>query len=241
MIDKKTGSLSLVIPVFNEKDLIADSIKNCYESLVRDFEDFELILVDDGSIDGTGEAMESLARDNNRIRVIHNGRNLNVGVSIIRAFEISSKGYLVHNAADLPLNPKDIPRLIRDLAVDCDVLVLERERYEGSTLWRKITSGINRLLIHMLFPIASRGIRDMNFTQIYRREAFGPIAPLSRSPAFTTPEMILRARYKGLNIRTATVYYSPRSKGKGAFGKPRDILWSLYDMLRFRLKSWRGL
>jgi len=65
--------------------------------------------------------------------------------------------------------------------------------------------------------------------------------PLAKSPAFTLPEMILRAIKLNLNVHAETVAYRSRPSGKGAFGKPHDVLWTLYDMLRFRLKVWNRL
>ena len=240
MTRKITKSISFILPVFNEKNLIVDTLRRCNEILSRDFEDFEIILVDDGSVDGTGEIIEELAKGNNRIRIIHNDINLNVGISILRALALSTKDYVIHNAVDLPLDPEDIAGLVDKSMGNNDILVLERKAYSGSTLWRKIASKINRALLHIIFPIASHGVRDMNFTQLYKREILKDIMPLAMSPEFTTPEMILRAKYKGLRVKSVLVDYWPRTAGKGAFGKPHDILWSLYDMFRFRLKSWKG-
>ncbi len=78
----------------------------------------------------------------------------------------------------------------------------------------------------------------MNYTQIYKKNIINKIIPIAKSPAFTTPEMIIRARYLKLSVKTVTARYYPRSIGEGAFGKPHDILWSLYDMVRLRLKLW---
>lgn len=239
MAKKNTSSISLILAVYNEINIIEKAVKYCNEVLSRDFEDFEIILVDDGSVDGTGDVMEEFVKGNSRIRVVHNNINLNLGISILRALALSTKDYVVYNAVDLPLDPKDITWLIEKYIIDCDVLVLERKIYSGATLWRKIASKVNRAFIRILFPIASRGIKDMNFTQFFRREVIKNIMPLARSPAFTPPEMILRARYKGLRVKSVLVDYWPRTLGKGAFGKPHDILWSLYDMFRFRLKSWK--
>jgi undecaprenyl-phosphate 4-deoxy-4-formamido-L-arabinose transferase len=144
----------------------------------------------------------------------------------------------VHNAVDLPLAPGDIAGLVRGMN-GCDLLILQRSTYAGYMKWRIVTSLINRLLLKILFPRAVKGMVDLNFTQIYRTEIIPRIIPLAKSPAFTTPEMIIRAKYLKLNVKTALVDYKPRLTGKGAFGKPHDILWSLYDMLRFRVKSWR--
>jgi hypothetical protein len=92
------------------------------------------------------------------------------------------------------------------------------------------------MLLKAFYSKASAGITDFNFTQIYRRDIIRKILPLAKSPAFTTPEMILRAVYTGLEVKTAKAIYEPRKQGKGAFGKPHDMIWSFYDMARFRVR-----
>ena len=228
----------MILSVFNEKDLLEKAVHHAREILSRDFGQFELILIDDGSDDGTGELMEKLAENDDRIKVRRNPVNLNVGVSIQTGMVMATKQYVLFNGIDLPLAVEDIAGLIMKMK-DCDVLVLERKSYAGYTSWRWLTSKINRFFLWFFFRC--RPIRDMNFTQIYRRDIIDKILPLAKSPAFTLPEMILRAIKLNLNVRAETVAYRSRPSGKGAFGKPHDVLWTLHDMLRFRLKVWKRL
>lgn len=238
-MEKLSESISLIIPVYNEKKLIRPCLLRCLEALSRDFKDFEIILVDDGSTDETAEIIEEFRKSDERIKVTYNIINLNVGISIQRGLASANKDFVLHNAADLPLAPEDIAGLMPFLK-EYDILVLERKSYSGYSMWRWIVSRINRALLHMLFPIISRGIGDFNFTQIYRRNILPDIMPVAKSPAFSTPEIILRAKYNNLRIKSITVDYRPRTMGESAFGKPHDILWSLYDMVCFRFKYWRG-
>lgn len=238
MTNKILESISVILPVYNEKNLVETAVKDSLQLLSQNFSDFELILIDDGSTDGTGDIMEELARSDKRIHLLRNNINLNVGISIQRGMAIAAKYFVVHNAVDLPLSIEDIAGLIKH-AIDCDILVLERKYYAGYTLWRKITSKINRVLLRVLFGYGD--IRDMNFTQIYKRDIIPKILPLGKSPAFTTPEMILRAKRLGFCVKSILVDYQPHTVRKGAFGKPHDIIWSFYDMLRFRLTVWKNL
>jgi glycosyltransferase involved in cell wall biosynthesis len=238
MPEKNYESISLVLPVKNERNLLEPTVRHCVQVLSRDFADFELILIDDGSTDGTDDIMDNLAKNDERIHVLHNFINLNVGISVQRGMAVATKDFIVHNAVDLPLSVEDIARFIYHIK-ECDMLVFERKSYAGYTVWRWIISKINRMFLRVLFGYGK--IKDMNFTQIYRRNIIPAISPLARSPAFTTPEMILRANRLGLRVKSITVDYQPRTTGKGAFGKPHDILWSFYDMLRFRLKVWKKL
>ena len=224
------------MPVYTEKDLLAEAVKLSDEALSRDFTDHEIILIDDGSAPEEGTLMDSLANQNERLTVIHNLETLNIGISLQKGLLKAKNDILVYNSVDLPLSPDDIGPLTKELGNN-DLLVLQRRIYAGATLWRKITSKINYLLLKALFPFAGAGIRDFNYTFLIKREILGKIMPLSKSPAFTQPEIILRARYNKLSVITRQTDYHARKSGKGSLGKPRDILWSLYDMFRFRFLS----
>ena len=239
MKEKKSSSISLVLPIYNEQGLIEKAVERCLEALSSDFEDFEIILIDDGSNDQTGEIIDQYAERNKQIRALHNKVNLNFGASIQRGIAAAQKDYILPTAIDLPLEPKDIASLIERMHC-LDLLVLERRIYSGATLWRKVTSKINRLMLHIFFPSATANLRDLNYTQICRRAVVPMIMPLAKSPAFTLSEMILRAKYNKLRVDSADVDYHHREKGKAALGKPYDIIWAVSDMFRFWIKSLRG-
>jgi glycosyltransferase involved in cell wall biosynthesis len=234
----RDAGLSVVIPVYNEKELLSPAIKRTMDALSSGFSDYELIIVNDGSDAANTLEINRAAGSRPGVKVVSNDINLNLGVSIQRGFMAASKDYVLFNSIDLPLAPEDYPALI-EKARGLDMLILQREVYAGASLWRKITSRSNLILIKTLFPGASRGIRDFNYTFIFRRDIRPKVMPVSKSPAFTQPEMILRAVYHKLKVKAVTVPYHPRTAGKPSFGKPHDILWSTYDMLRFRLLSFR--
>ena len=233
-------SISCVIPVYNEKALLSEALNRCLNSLQVQFVDFEVILLDDGSSDGTGAMADELSATlgGGHVLVMHNGINLNLGISIQRGFASATKEYVVFDSIDLPLMPEDFGGLLADMG-DADLLVIEREQYPGATVWRKITSFVNRMLLHMLFPVLTRNVSDLNYTLMFRKSIWDRIQPLAKSPAFTQPEIILRALQKGLKVKATRAAYHARTVGKGSLGRPHDIIWSMYDMVRFRILTLR--
>jgi len=149
--EKTALSLSLIIPVYNERVLLAKATEHCLDELQKYFSNFELILVDDGSTDGSGELLKQTAKKDPRIMVIENGINLNVGISIQRAIKAATKDFVVHNGIDLPLAIADIAKQLPEMTTT-DVLIFERSYYNGATSWRKVTSFLNRTLLMLLFP-----------------------------------------------------------------------------------------
>lgn len=236
-MSKTSKSLSLIIPVYNEEKLIGPSLDHCISALNDSFENYEIILIDDGSKDNSFMILNNFQQKFHQIKVIQNNINLNQGISVQRGYSIAKNQYAVHNGIDLPLNPVVLKGLV-DSMDDIDVLILERKVYQGASLWRRITSKGNILMRRILFPVLTRGVHDMNFTQIYRKEIIPIVMPLAKSPAFTTPEMIFRAKLSNLKVKTIEIDFGARTVGKGSLGKLHDILWSFYDMVRFRFIMW---
>ena len=228
-------SVSVIIPCFNEGKYVYEQIRYCLVCLSEAFENYEMILVDDGSFDETTKELERLKQDFQHVVVLHNHVNLNMGISVQRGMAVAQNEYITFNAVDLPFDPKKLRRLIEKME-DADVLVVQRREYLGTTNWRRFLSFINRGIMRICFPVVKSGIKDTNYVQIYRKKYIDKLLPFAKSPIFTWPEMIFRARYLGLRIKTVTTEYHPRVQRKGAFGKPNDILWGIYDMFRFRIK-----
>jgi undecaprenyl-phosphate 4-deoxy-4-formamido-L-arabinose transferase len=231
-------SLSLVIAGYNEEKNIANAVGACVAALGRAFAEYEIILIDDGSGDGSAAVMRDMAALYPKVRVELNYANLNFGASVLRGLLMAKHEYVIYNAMDLPLDPELIKGIV-DEAARYDVLVLERENY-AATGWRQLTSLINRGILAVLFPGAMRGTPVVNYIQVFRREVIKSILPLARSPIFVWPEMVFRAKYAGLRVGNIKAPVQVSELRKGAFGKPHDIIWGLYDMARFRIRKWTG-
>lgn len=237
---KSNKSISVVLPAFNEEQIIEKNVRYVYECLDKDFEDFELIVVDDASTDSSPKILQKLASELPNLMLLHNYVNLNQGTSFQRGAGAATKEIVTHNAIDLALDPKEYKKLVEEQFSTADVLVLQRKIYAGATAWRKFVSFANKALRGLLFPKLTSGIVDMNFVQFYKQKHLKALLPLSKSPAFTTPEMIFRAKLLGLKVETLDFDYQPREVGNGSLGKFHDIAWSMYDMFRFRYLLWIG-
>ncbi|NES17315.1 MULTISPECIES: glycosyltransferase family 2 protein [Micromonospora] len=100
--------LSILMPVYNEEERIADALK---QALAVDYPcEIELVVVDDGSRDGTGEVLGRV--DDQRLRVITHQRNAGKGAAIKTAVDNAEGEYMVILDADLEYDPQDIPKLL---------------------------------------------------------------------------------------------------------------------------------
>ncbi len=228
-------SLSLVMPGLNEEASVEGAVRRSLAALEKHADEFEIIVIDDGSTDGMGAIADRLAGENPRVRVIHNERNLNYGISLARGIRAARCDWILHNGMDLPLAPEDLP-LFRPQFVAADVIVVRRTSRAAHSPWRKLTSWVNNALLRLLF---APKVGDLNFTQFYRRAWVQGVEITSTSPAFVTPELILRAQHGGRVVREVEAEFRRREAGKAHFGKLDDILWTLKDMLRLRLRTWQ--
>ena len=232
----KNVTISVIISVYNEEKMVLPAIRHALESLQNSYEKFELILINDGSTDNTGAMLHKMQCIDDRIIVLDNLVNLNLGLSLKRGFAAAKGDIVLYNSIDLPLNCDDIPALIKEMD-DAEILVVQRDSYPGATLWRRFISLGNRLFMKSLYPISTRHLWDMNYVQLFKKDTLLKIMPFSSSPTFTPIEMIIRAHRLKLKVGTTTAKYHRRNQGKGAFGKPHDILWTIYEALRFRIRG----
>jgi glycosyltransferase involved in cell wall biosynthesis len=141
--------LSILMPVYNEESRLAEALK---QALAVDYPcEVELVVVDDGSTDGTGDILARL--DEPRIRPVRHPRNLGKGAAIRTAVEHAAGGYLVILDADLEYDPQDIPRLLEPV-LDGRAEVVYGNRTFGShssfSFWyvlgnRAVTTAANML------------------------------------------------------------------------------------------------
>lgn len=232
---ERTVDLSVIIPAYNEQANCRRTIEDCKRRLDGLGLTYEIIIIDDASTDDTGVIVDALAAGAAFIRVIHNPINLNVGANILLGFQAARGRLVTHNAMDLPFDPSDLAGVIPmfdDPKVG--VVVFSRIDRSAHSLWRKIASVVHHWMVRALFLI---NVSDLNFVQVYRRSILPELRVRSRSPAFVTPELIIRAHKAGFGVVQVTAQFHPRKAGKGNFGWPRDILWTLADMFSFWLEG----
>jgi glycosyltransferase involved in cell wall biosynthesis len=222
------------MPGLNEEANVERAVRRAKAALERFTREFEIIVIDDGSSDGTGAIARRLAQEDPRVRVLRNERNVNYGVSLARGIREARCEWILHDGMDLPLAPEDLPLFTPHFDA-ADLIVVSRIDRSAHSPWRKLTSLVNRSLLRLLFAPRAR---DLNFVQFYRRAWVQQVTLASTSPAFVTPELILRAERSGRRVLEVPAEFRRREAGRGHFGKPRDIAWTLSDMLRLRVRTW---
>jgi len=224
--------ITVVYPAYNEEENIRSTVERSLEALREQFEDFEILIVDDRGQDNTGAIADELARQHPEVRVLRNPRNLGQGESLKNGFREARGDLVIHNAMDYPFDLRDLAAML-PLLDDADVVAAARRMRAGYTLYRRVLSVGNLALLHVLFPLR---LSDYNFVQLYRREVLQRVKTRARSTAFITPETMIRAHDMGFRVREVAIEYHPRLRGVATAGKPKVVLSSMWDMLRFWLE-----
>jgi dolichol-phosphate mannosyltransferase len=218
--------LSLVIPVYNERENLAPLVEELEATAERFGWDYEILLVDDGSDDGSADTIESLARQRPRIRGLHLDRNHGQSAAFAAGFAHARGQRIVTLDADGQSDPADIPALL-DLLGEYDLAAGYRvERADGGV--RRIASWIaNRVRDRMT---ADRVIDTGCSLKAYRAGAVKDLVRYAGMHRF----MPTLARARGLSCVEHPVRHRPRRYGRSKYGILRRAWVGVADLLAVR-------
>ncbi|MCA8993384.1 MAG: glycosyltransferase [Planctomycetaceae bacterium] len=223
----KDVSFTLVIPAYNEADVITQAMTEAVESLQRLVTRFEVIIVDDGCSDETPQIVEQFAAQDSRVRLLRQPRNMGYGAALRRGFEAATTELVAFTDADCQFHLDDLRYLI-ELADQFDVVSGYRIDRKDSSLRRFCSWGYNTLVqILMGSPI-----RDIDCAlKVFRRDVLVNILP-NATGFFANTEMFSKAREQGLNIVDVGVRHRARAAGHSKV-KLTDVPHTLDSLLPY--------
>jgi len=227
-------SISIFFPCFNEQENVASIVEKALKLLEKLNAEFEVIIVDDGSTDGTGRLADEIARQYSRVKVVHHHTNLGYGAALQSGFKTASKKLVFYTDGDGQFDINELPPLL-PLMKQYDIVSCYRlNRQEG--LIRKINGWCWTKLVCWLFGMKIRDI-DCAF-KLYKREIFDNIK-MSSTGAMIDAEILAQASRKGYTITQKGVHHYPRAAGSSTGAKPKVIfrafkeLFKLYKQIRY--------
>jgi glycosyltransferase involved in cell wall biosynthesis len=223
-------SLSVVIPMFNEEAYARRSVAAARAALEETTGDWEVVVVDDASTDGTPGVLEALAREDPRVRVLRHPVNRRLGGSLRTGLGAASKDLVLYTDADLPADLGQLPRLVRLMEYQqADVLAGYRFDRTGEGLRRALFARTYNLLIRAAFGLR---LRDVNFAfKLVRRSLLQRIT-LRSEGSFIDAELLVRARNAGAVVIQVGLDYFPRTHGTSMLSSPAVILGILRELAR---------
>jgi glycosyltransferase involved in cell wall biosynthesis len=212
----------------NEERSLPHLLDVALDALPRHAEDWEIVLVDDASGDGTVAVAEARAVAEPRIRVVRHAANLGLGGALKSGFAAASKEWVLYSDCDLPWDLDETGRVFRAAELTgADVVSGYRHDRTGEGTLRTIYSFLYNGLVHLAFSFP---IRDVNFSCKLIRRSLLEGLPLASDGSFIDAELLVRLRNRGGRIQQVGLDYFPRTRGVSTLSSPCTILRILRDL-----------
>lgn len=225
-------NLSIVLPAYNEEAAIAITVKNVLNALYQIVEDFEIIVVDDGSIDKTGEIVAAIAAQEPHVRLITHQVNQGAGAALVSGFIQASKTYTFYMDSDGQFDIYDLNWLLPHLGEYDGVFGYRLDRQDS---WiRKLNAWGWNQLVRAIFNIQVRDI-DCAF-KVFRTEYFRQVVLEARGAMLLT-EVVYKFIRSGYRYTQVPVKHLPREAGK-ATGAKLSVIVRAFKELFFYARKW---
>ncbi len=228
-------SLSVGLPAHNEAANIGPMVDMVREKVGPLVDDLEIIVLDDGSSDGTGEVVRRLAEDDPRVRLIRHPVNQGYGAAVRDALWAATKELVFFTDSDRQFDIGEIDRFLPRIG-EADLVI--GYRYARSDPWHRRFFGNGwSWLVNLLFGYTARDV-DCAF-KLFRREILDAIEVRSGGAMFSA-EFLVRAKAAGYRIVEEPVGHYPRVAGSQSGARPDVILRAFRELIKMRWAMWTG-
>lgn len=219
-------SITVFFPAYNDAGTIASMVVLADRTLRTLTDDYELIVVNDGSGDHTAQVLSELESVYPRLRVIHHAANRGYGSALRTGFENASKEWIFYTDGDAQYDVRELETLVPLMTGDIDV-VNGYKISRSDPLHRIIIGDIYRWIVKLAFGIRIRDV-DCDF-RLVRRASYNRVR-LSSASGTICVEMIKSFQDAGLRFAEAPVNHYHRAYGKSQFFNFRRLLKTFRDL-----------
>ncbi len=230
---KKLPSLSIFFPFYNEEANIAAQAKDALKIAPNFAQKWEIILVNDGSADKTGQIAQELAQKYPGVRAVSHPQNRGYGAAVKTGLKKSHYDWIFFSDGDRQFNLKELEKLV-EKSDQADLVIGYRQKRADSFI-RLANAKLFNFLIRILFGLKAKDI-DCAF-KLIKKEVVENIWPLKSDGALVSSELLIKAKKKGYKIIEVPVSHRPRQAGKQTGANPRVIFKAFYDIAAL----WREL
>ena len=232
---EKLEQLSVFFPAYNEEENVPIVVEKALKILPRVADEYEVIVVNDGSRDRTGEVAEELSKAHPCVRVIHHERNLGYGAALRTGFRAARYPWVAFTDSDNQFDFAEIERFL-PLTRSADLILGYRLQRADSAIRRLYTFGwalIPRILLGLDVRDYSCGFK------LIKKSVVEAVEPLQGEEKVYQIELLVKAKRKGFRFAEVGVHHYPRVFGKQTGASLKVVLRSIREMfdLYRRLRS----
>jgi glycosyltransferase involved in cell wall biosynthesis len=226
------NSISVFFPAFNDEATIGSLVHDALAILPVLTNDYEVIVINDGSTDSTPVVLDELARTEQHIRVIHHATNQGYGGALRSGFKAASKEMIFYTDGDGQYDVREITTLHRCLTEKIDIVNgYKLKRADAGQ--RKLLGALYNRLARFLFRIPIRDV-DCDF-RLLRRRAVEQIDLYSSSGSICV-ELVFKLHRSGCVFAEAPIHHYPRAHGRSQFFTTRRVARTAFDFLSLWLR-----
>jgi len=220
-------SLSFVFPAYNEGQRISRTIEQALEVARTSLNDFEIVVVNDGSKDNTAEVVRASQKKTPQIKLLNHLQNKGYGQTVWDGLKAASKDWVFFADSDLQFDLKEIERLLHHVG-DYDVVIGYRAPRRDPFM-RLVNAKVWNILNRIIFGLKVKDI-DCAF-KLFRRSVLADLEIKSGGAAFSA-ELMLKLQRQGHRFKEVPITHYPRQVGAGSTGAhPKVIIRAFREML----------
>jgi glycosyltransferase involved in cell wall biosynthesis len=225
-------SLSIFFPAYNDAGTIASLAIIAHMTARQVADDYEVIVVDDGSPDHTGELLDEMARSFAWLKVVHHGKNRGYGGALRTGFETASKELVFYTDGDAQYDPRELLALYEAFGEQVD-FVNGYKIGRSDPLHRVVIGRVYHHFVKALFGLKLRDV-DCDF-RLMRRSVFEKVE-LTRSSGVICVELMKKVQDHGFRLAEVPVHHYHRTYGKSQFFNFPRVARTLVDLTRLWLE-----
>ena len=226
---RQIDKLSVFLPCYNEEANLKNTYLNVKENLEKNVSEYEIIIVNDGSKDKTGEIADALAKKDKTIKVIHHNPNRGYGAAFKSGFYNASYPWITFIDADGQFDFSEISHFLETQKNTGADLVIGYYLGRKVSILRKLNSFLWQVVVFILFGLKVKDI-DCGF-KLVSKKVIDTIPRLeSERGAFISSEFLIKASRSGFKIVEIGVNHYPRKQGEATGAKLNVIIRSFLDL-----------
>lgn len=227
----KSDSISVFFPAYNDEATIGKMVNDVIPILESLVNDYEVIIVNDGSIDNTKEVLNQLMKRNKKIKVVYHLRNKGYGGALKTGFANSTKDLIFYTDGDGQYDVKELSLLLFLMKDGIDVVNGYKIR-RCDPFYRIIIGRFYNWIVKTTFNLKLKDI-TCDF-RLMRREVFDKIKLKSNSGAICV-EMMKKIQDAGFTIIEIPVHHYPRQYGHSQFFTFSNLVKMMLDLIKLQL------